>query len=262
METLLNTGEKSQAFYDSSSDLIYLHYRKDSSVYLRILNPLDELSWRYLPNSYIQDPNTVHLNRDPQATILFRLGLGSSASLGVDNVELFPLSVTGLSFQLVGMVYEPFIFIPYLLGNNLSYLKYPYTIEIGSLVGLTFVTEDSIAFNSNDSYDRWHQWSGSLGTKFIRVRCFTQLIGGEYFTPSSGYKQVFIYDPFEYQYTVGDTENVQIITEPVAFRVSGSNAGQIIKTFEYEESRDFEQDTLPAFQISSGYNATITVVNT
>jgi hypothetical protein len=117
-------------------------------------------------------------------------------------------------------------------------------------------------------------------------------MGGEYFTPSFGYKQVFIYDPFEYQETVDNTENAQIITEPVTFTSSGAKFGQIVKTleyeetrdfeqdtipafqvgmgsvgqltktFEYEESRDFEQDTIPAFQVGAGYNATMTLVNT
>lgn len=290
-ESILNTGEQSQAFYDPSSGLIYLHYKKDSSVYLRVLDPLDVLSFRYLPNSYIQDPNTIHLNRDPQASIEFNVGAGDSSSQAIVDVELFPLSVTGLSFQYVISAYEPFIYIPYIIGSYLQYLKYPYTIEIGHLSGSAFVTEDSVTINSNDPYGRWRQWTGSLGLKYIRVRCFTPLMGGEYFTPPSGYKQVFIYDPFEYQETVDNTINEQLITEPVTFRSSGSTAGQIVKTFEYEEtrdfeqdsvlfqvgvgalgqltktfeyeeSRDFEQDTIPAFQVGAGYNATMTLVNT
>jgi len=291
-EYIVNTGEQPTAFYDQVLDKIYLQYKKDSTVYLRIFNTSDELSWRYVPNTYIQDPNTIHLNRDPQASIEFNVGAGDSSSQAIVDVELFPLSVTGLSFQYVISAYEPFIYIPYIIGSYLQYLKYPYTIEIGHLSGSTFVTEDSVTINSNDSYGRWRQWTGSLGLKYIRVRCFTPLMGGEYFTPSFGYKQVFIYDPFEYQETVDNTENAQIITEPVTFTSSGAKFGQIVKTleyeetrdfeqdtipafqvgmgsvgqltktFEYEESRDFEQDTIPAFQVGAGYNATMTLVNT
>jgi hypothetical protein len=289
-EYLVNTGEQPRAFYDQASDKIYLQYKKDSSVYLRIFDPSDELSWRYIPNTFIQAPNIVHLNRDPQASIQFIAGAGDFADQTVLDAELFPLSATGLSFQLVSTVFESFIYIPYLTGSYLQYLHYPYTIEIGHLSGGNFVVEDSVVMSDNDTYDRWHKWTGTLGLKYLRVRCFSSLMGGEYFTPPANYKQVLIFDPFEYQETIGNTENIQILTEPVNFEASSAKLGQIIKTFEYEESRDFEQDavlfevgtgsfgqitktfeyeesrdfeqdTIPAFQVGAGYSAIMTTVN-
>jgi len=187
-------------------------------------------------------------------------------------------------------VFNPYIYIPYLTGSYLQYLHYPYTIEIGHLSGGNFVVEDSVVISDNDTYDRWHKWTGTLGLKYLRVRCFSSLMGGEYFTPPANYKQVLIFDPFEYQETIGNTENIQILTEPVNFEASSAKLGQIIKTFEYEESRDFEQDAvlfevgtgsfgqitktfeyeesrdfeqdiIPAFQVGAGYSAIMTTVN-
>lgn len=98
-EYLVNTGDQPRAFYDQIGDKIYLQYKKDSTVYLRIFNPSDELSWRYIPNTFIQDPNIIHFNRDPQTSVQFIAGAGDFADQTVSDAELFPLSVTGLSFQ-------------------------------------------------------------------------------------------------------------------------------------------------------------------
>jgi len=248
-ENIVNTGEQPKAFYDLSLNKIFLSYKKDSVVYVRVFDLSTELTWRYLPNIQISS-GTINMNHNPEIALSFFTAAGSKSIGAITDLEIYPMSVTGLSFIKVGANFEPHIFLPFLTSPNINfqYLVYPYYVEICSKSGAVYTVEESIAFSNNGEFsnERWHQWVGSLGIKYIRIRAQCPvLIRGDVVTPEDSYRQVEIFDPFEKR--TGELEttiNSLIIDERLEVVSSAGMKSLLTKTYEYEEKRDFEEDTL------------------
>jgi hypothetical protein len=259
-EIRLSTGEQPSAFYDSSLDKVFLSYKKDSVVYLRVFDLSSELTWRYLPNTQ-NNVGVITLNHQPDINLTFQTASASRAVSSITNLEIYPISVTGMCFRLVGLDYKPFIFLPFILtpNTNLQYLNYPYYIEVCSKSGSTYTVEASYSFNANGAFsaDRWVQWSGSLGVKYVRLRATCPvLIQGDVVTPEANYKQVEVFDPFEKQTVDGNTINEIIIADELTPLPSAGMRSLLTKTFEYIDSRDFEQDSI-TFQTASGMRSVL-----
>ena len=257
-EYLLSTGEQPHAYYDQSADKIYLMYRKDSIVYTRLFDLDDPTSFRYLPN-YRIDSGTITMNRDPEQTGNVLSGSSIMSEVTIADDVLFPLGTTGLSFRLVLGVYEPHIYLPALTGSYLDEIIYPYWIQI---MDDGFNVEETIEFSDNLSINpgRWHQYTGSLGMKYLRAKVNSNLVHEPYFSPVTDYKEVTVFDPFEDREIVGDTINSNTI-DGVGLVASGSAIiSSVEKTYEYEESRVFVEDS---GDVSSGsaYESKVTTTS-
>jgi hypothetical protein len=80
------------------ANLIYLTYNKDDSIFTRIFDPTDELTWSYLRNTAI-NASTITFNNNPQSLLSFSGVDANFANYLIENY--FPF----LSYTLVNPVY-------------------------------------------------------------------------------------------------------------------------------------------------------------
>lgn len=251
-EYRLNTGQQPRAFYDSNTDKIYLSYLKDSISYLRVFEPSNELTWSYLPNIQI-NADIINLNRNPENTLYFNGG--SSGYLSTANLvdNLYPMTTFDFAF----INNNIYIFIPFLTGEYLKYIKSNLTYEIGYYIGETFIVEDSVTVPFTQHSFGWTLWNYSIGTKYIRVRLYTKLFSEEYITSPVYYKSSnLFYYPVnislsDNNYNIEAKDNVLFFSPSVGYKSS------IVKTIEYTESRTFKSDYFDRFSFSSGYVSSI-----
>jgi len=256
-EYLVNTGEQPSAFYDQVLDKIYLQYIKDSAVYFRIFNPSDELSFRYIPNVYIQAPDTIHLSRDPQNSLNLTASSGNSSKMPISDIELFSMiggSALSFPYNTISSLYEPHIFIPFITGSYTQYLRLPYWVEVYKLVGSNYVLEDSIEIQSNDTSmhdSRWYHWQLSFGRKYIGLKLYNTIFSSAYYTPVESRIVLDVFPPFDLYSSIDPTNICDDIIE-MYFRSSCSAARNSLvdKVLEYEETKDFEQDSFNALAAS------------
>jgi hypothetical protein len=246
-ETILCTGQEPNAFYDTTRNKVFLSYKKDSVIYLRVFDLTTELTFRYLPNIQIS-VGVISLNHNPDVSLAMKTSAGAKSLSTVINSELYPMSVTGLCFVKTGINYEPYVYLPYIISNsNFQYLVYPYYVEVCTKSGSVYTVEDSVAFYANGEYssDRWHQWTGSLGVKYLRIRAQCPLlIQGDVVTPEASYGQVEIFNPFDKKTVDGNTISDIAIPERQVLSPSAGVKSMLAKTSEFIESKDFEQDTI------------------
>lgn len=255
-EYRLNTGDQPKAFYDASDNKIYVTYEKDSLSYVRMFNPADELTWEYLPNINITS-NTITLNRDPQNTIeIGGVGGGYSAIADVYDSDLYPLGAAGFSF----INNQTYIFLPFISGSFVQYIKSVITYEVGTLSGSVFTTEETytIPYYNRQSYvDRYKLWTGTIGVKYIRVRLFTTLVAQEFITSINYYKQVEVYSYPAKVSLEGVNYGVDTQDQMTFHNIASGYVAEITKTAEYVETKHFDTDSIVMHPMSSGYVAEI-----
>jgi hypothetical protein len=96
-ELILNTGEQPRAFYNNDNNKIYMSYKKDGITFVRIFDLSSQISFSYLPNKYIIS-DIIYFNNDPQSSLYFSGSTGAKSESNVNNVDLFPLGPSALSF--------------------------------------------------------------------------------------------------------------------------------------------------------------------
>ena len=265
-EYLVNTGEQPSAFYDESADKIYLKYKKDSTVYLRIFDTIDEQSFRYIPNVYIQAPDIIHLNRDPQNSLNLTASAGNASTMPISDIELFSMtggSALSFPYNTISSLYEPHIFMPFVTGSYTQYLRLPYWVEVYKLVGSNYVLEDSIEIQSNNTSihdSRWYHWQLSFGRKYIGLKVYSTIFSSAYYTPPELRIVLDIFAPFDL-YSSIDPTNIRddVIETYFSSSCSAARNSLVNKVLEYEETKDFEQDSFDTMT-ASGMRSLLTKV--
>lgn len=266
-EYILNTGEQPKAFYNSATDKIYLSYKKDSISYLRVIDTTNPLTWSYLPNISIQTGPTINLNNNPQSTLYFKSSAGYESTFSTFTTpKLYTLNYTALKFIPVLSVQQPHIYMPFVLssGGYLPYLKLPYYIEIFSFDGVSYVLEDTVTVNDNTGIDiikdiplRWHQWTGSMGMKYLGLRAFNTLFVDPFVSDPADYLPIFVSSAYEGHQTVGNTISAYVVEK--TFDINSISAGYEASnpvTFSYDILYDMEFQTVGT-KASGGYEASL-----
>ncbi len=252
IELILNSGSEPISFYNSLTNEIYLTYKKDSSSYVRIFNPSDDLTWEYLISIAIAANVNITLKEDPENTAS-PIGLGSGYSTTFQLIDgLFPLGGCGFSF-VEGNIH---VFLPYISSSYLPYARGEITYEFYIKSGNEYILEASYIINNYRTLDlekRHRLWSGTLGVKYVGIRMKTTLYQQDYVTLPVNYGSFEIYN-FPNLTTLSES-NYSVDTRDNRFEMSlGSGyAGVLNKTAEYEETRDFESDTYSQIALGSGY---------
>jgi hypothetical protein len=254
-EYVLMTGEEPKASYDVAADKIYLSYKKDSISYIRMFDLSTELTWQYIPNINIQTGPTINLNNNPQNSVVFSTSSGYEATIGnFVTPKLYTLNYTALKFIEVGGVLQPHIYMPFMSSPSgfLSYLKFPYYVEIFSYDGISYTLEDSIAVYDNSKLDiindiplRWHQWTGTLGQKYLGIRAYNTLFVDPYVSLPEDYLSIYVWyytvSGFEGDQTVGNTIYSYVVQDVFNIRAMASGYESLMtKTYEYDYLRDTE----------------------
>lgn len=269
-EYILNTGEQPKAYYDVATNKIYLSYKKDSISYVRMIDFTNSTTLKYLSNISIQTGPTITLNNNPQNTFYPGAASGYEASIGaMITPKLYFLSYTALKFIPVLSVQQPHIFMPFVTssGGYLPYLRLPYYVDIFSLSGSTYTLEESVPVYDNTSTDvikdiplRWHQWTGSLGQKYLGVRAYNTLFVDPYLSDPSDYVQIFVSAAYEGHQTVGITIYSYVVEKTIDFGGESSGyEGVQPTTYQYDILSDLENQIYPP-SASSGYEASIPLV--
>jgi hypothetical protein len=249
-EYRLNTGKQPRAYYDSNTNKIYLSYLKDSASYLRIFDFSNELTWEYLQNITINS-NIITLNKDPQNIFYFSGGSSGFKSKCDIFDDLYPM--TTFDFAFLGE--DIYIFIPFLTGNYLKYIKSFLTYEVGYFQGENFIIEDSVTVPYTQHSFSYRLWEYSLGLKYIRVRLYTQLFTQEYITSPVYYKNTEIYN-YPAKINIEDNNyNINVKDKMFLFGMSAGYNSNIIKTIEYQETKNFQNDYSDNFNFSAGYSS-------
>jgi len=253
-EFILNTGEDPKAFYDVSSDKIYVTYRKDSSSNVRVLDVANELTWSYIPSVLLSGFGAqINMRRDPENEFTMMSSSSNNLSIEIQSDDFMRMGTTGLGYFLVGSIYEPFIYLPKIDTQYEAYVQKPFFYEIGYFnVNNFFVVEDTIPFLDFQGFERWYQWTGSYGDKYIRMRTpFFSLIKSEFVTPVSGYRQISIWPPFEDVGGLG-TPQINVDSRDYVFQ-QGSGAASLSSvgvTAEFDQ--DFYTVDPDSFSFKSG----------
>jgi hypothetical protein len=254
-ENLLNTGSEPSCFYNSGTGYIYLSYKKDSSSYSRLFNPLDELTWEYLQNINII-ANAITLNRNPENS-LFVSGNSSGYKSIVDiSNNIYPISSTGFTF----VDNQPYVFLPIVSGDYLRYIRGGITYDFFKLVGSSYTLEASYTLQypfSLSFNDRFKIWVGTTGTKYVGIRLNSSLFLEEYISSPSSYGSFDLYlypakVTFDMdQYTTNATDNSLFGV------VSSGYKSNVVTTVEYTELKTFKEDAMSDAVVSSGYKSNI-----
>ena len=237
-ELVMNTGDQPRAFYRNGK--IYLSYRKDNSALLRIFDLAVETTFSYLPNTYMVDLETVRMKRDPESTCTAILSKGNVSDSDIQNSDLFPMGWSAYCF----IEGQPYVFLPFVIGDFISYIKYPYYIDIYTFDGYYYNLSESIAIYDNINYlldVRWHQIY-SYEDRYFRLRVDSNLIKN-YETPVDKQIKVEIFPPYN--------EDGNVIDNRAKFALSKGNLAEAAKVYEYKESKDTEHDDM-TFGLSKG----------
>ena len=228
-ELVMNTGDQPRSFYRNGK--IYLTYRKDNSSLLRIFDLAVDTTFSYLPNTYMVDFETVRMNRDPESTCTATLSKGNVSDSDIQNADLFPLGMSAYCF----IDGQPYVFLPFIIGSFISYIKYPYYIDIYTFDGNSYVLSESIAIYDNINYlldVRWHRIY-DYEDRYFRCRVDSNLIKN-YETPVDKQIKIEVFPPYN--------EDGNIIDNRFNTSLSKGSSSEIIKTAEYEETRDREEE--------------------
>lgn len=271
-EYILNTGEQPKAYYDIAANYIYLSYKKDSISYVRVINFANPLTLRYNSNISIQSGSIITLNNNPQNTFYLNSAGGYEASVSTFTTpKLYLLSYTALKFIPVLSVQQPHIYMPFVTssGGYLPYLRLPYYIDIFSLSGSTYILEESVAVYDNTSTDpikdlplRWHQWTGSLGQKYLGVRAYNTLFVDPYLSDPSDYVPIFVSAAYEGHQTVGNIIYSYVVEKTLDDKIvsSAGYEGTNPVTYQYDILFDLELQSL-SVPASAGYNISMPMVD-
>lgn len=254
-EYLLNTGSEPSCFYNSITGYIYLSYKKDSSSYTRIFDPIDELTWEYLSNVLIT-ANAITLNRDPENS-LFISGNSSGYKSTIDiSNNIYPISYTGFTF----VDNQPFVFLPVVGGNYLRYIRGGVTYDFFIKVGSTYILETSYTIQypfSLSFNDRFKLWTGTVGIKYVGIRLNSSLFLEEYISSPSSYGSFGLY-LYPAKTTLDmDQYNTNATDNSIFGTVSSGYKSNIITTVEYSELRTAQEDIMSNASVSSGYKSNI-----
>ena len=275
-EYVLMTGEEPKASYDVAANKVYLSYKKDSISYIRMFDLSTELTWQYIPNITIPLPyTTINLNNNPQNSVVFSTSSGYEATIGnFVTPKLYTLNYTALKFIEVGGVLRPHIYMPFVSSSPgfLAYLKFPYYVEIFSYNGISYTREDSIAVYDNSKVDiindiplRWHQWTGTLGQKYLGIRAYNTLFVDPYVSLPEDYLSIYVWyylvSGFEGDQTVGNTIYSYVVQDVFNIRaVASGYEGLISKTSEFDFLRDTEL-SVSTIKSAGGSEGTITSID-
>ena len=255
-ELFLNTGSEPKCFFDSTAGKIHLTYEKDSVSYIRVFNPLDELTWEYLTSTEIT-ANTITFNSNPQNTLHSGISSGQECIVDVYDSDLYPMSSTGFSF-INGQTY---IFLPIVGGSYLQYVRTGIvTYDILRMFNGSYEVEAT--YETPYLYrqcmgDSFRLWTGTLGLKYIRVKISTALFASEFITPPQYYKQFPIYSSPAQVSVDGTGYTVDTRDETLRLPLSSGQEAVIAVTSEYIETKAFYTDNVRLSSISSGQEATI-----
>lgn len=233
-ELVMNTGDQPRAFY--YHEKIYLSYRKDNSALLRIFDLAVETTFSYLPNTYMVDLETMRLKRDPESTCTSILSKGNFSNANVENADLFPMGLSAFCF----INNQPYVFLPFVIGDFISYIKYPYYIDIYTFDGESYNLSESVAIYDNINYlldVRWHQIY-SYEDRYFRFRVDSNLIKN-YETPVEKQIKIEVFPPYN--------EDGSVIDNRLNTPLSKGNVSEMLKTNEYDETRDLEHDHLNCY---------------
>jgi hypothetical protein len=238
-EFILNTGSQPRALYDSLTGKIYMSYKKDGTAFTRIFDLNLENSFKYLPNKYIVS-NVIYLSRNQESSAYFMGSFGTKTNSAIDNIDLFPLGSSALSFIYLSGSFKPFIFLPFITGEFVSNILYPYFIDIYTFDGSVYALENTVTFYDNINFlvdTRWYECLTNNQDRYIGVRVNSNLIAHQYETALENRIKVHVFVPF-YE---GDIVNgITAIEGRLSFLGSMGSKSGIEKTFEYQETRDFE----------------------
>lgn len=249
-EFFLNTGEQPKAFYDTSSGFIYLTYSKDDASFTRVIDSTDETTWAYLSNLIISGPN-VQMRNPPTNTFELLVGSGIRSTYDLAS-DTLPLGVTGLGYSLIGALYEPFIFLPYVEGSYTDRILYPIQYEFFTRSGDVYTLVDSTDVYSNYNIDRWYQWTGSYDVIYIGIRVRTTFgFQEDYVTDPRFYKILNVYPAFEYRSESLTSISSEITESFVNLKVGAGIRSQLYKSFEQDQLTDAEQDSFN-FTVGAG----------
>jgi len=250
-EYLLNTGENPAAFLSGS--LIYVSYKKNGAAFTRIIDATIETTWAYKKPVSITGPN-ITMSNLPESTVELRTGAGHRASCDFNN-NIFPLGSSDLGFSDVG---DPYIFIPFIGGSFYSSnIYYPVRYEF---YNSSYVLEDYLDITSNANIvNRWHKWTGTLGTKYIGVRLFTNLFTEVFATVVEDYVSIEVYSAYEKVTTSGLTITGNVKDYFVNLKTGGGLRSSMTKTSEFEVIKEVKDES---FNLKTGGGLRSTMVKT
>ena len=250
-ENLLNTGSEPFCFYNADTGYIYLSYKKDGISYTRLFNPLDELTWEYLPNIQITS-GSITLKKDPENSIVV-VGTASGYKSIVSVINnLYPLSAADFTF----VEDQPYVYLPKIGGDYLSYLRGDITYEFFRLIGSTYILEASYTLSKNASMsftEIYKLWTGTSGVKYVGIRVNTSLFIDDYVTSPIYYSSFDLYFyPSKIELN-DDRYNTSFKDNEFFGIVSSGYVSSVVTTREYTEIRNSQFDTMDPAVISSGY---------
>jgi hypothetical protein len=255
-EELLNTGSNPMCFYNSNTGYIYLNYTKDSATYVREFNPADELTWETLQSITITS-GTITLNRDPENTLAVAgCSSGYKSGVVIESNE-YPIGVPGFAF----VNDQPYVFLPSVGGDYLSYIKSGITYEFFTLVGNDYILEATYTlskYQATGYQNRYKLWTGTIGVKYVGIRLNTILFTDEFVT-SPNYYVFFELYPYPDKTVLIDPDNYTVDTKDnmLFSALSSGYKSLVTTTAEYIETKDFEFDSGDV-AISSGYKSPVT----
>jgi hypothetical protein len=140
--------------------------------------------------------------------------------------------------------FQPFIFLPFITGNFLQYIVYPYYIDIYTFDGDIYILEDTVTvYNTNFiSDERWHQCPATHQDRYIGVRVNSTLMISQYETAPENRIRVHVFLPFYDVEVSGNSINTTVIEGRLPFSGSQGSKSEVVKVIEFLETRDFETD--------------------
>jgi hypothetical protein len=253
-EYRLNTGEEPEAYYDVSTNKIYLSYKKDSISYIRMFDPTNELTWDYLPNINISVSN-ITLNNDPENSVVVALSAGYTSYNLLTSNE-YPLSNPDFCF----INNLPYIILPDITGINLPYAYGEVTYDLLTYNSGIYTVEATYTIPHINAYYLAYRvvpWVGAVGLKYLRCTVHTRLFTIPFVTDPVNYQQIYI---FSFPALITLADNIYNVTAKDNSLVNAIASGyqiSLLKTAEYEETKTFQSDNSLTNAVASGYQISL-----
>jgi len=228
-ETRLNTGEKPEVFFDSSSNMAYCTFIKDGATFTRVFDTTSALTWEDV--AHVEEVGGI-LYPVPQPSAELILNVGCSKSSFVSyNPPLYELGrnmVVGLDTS------DPYVHVPYVTSPYLAYMTSAPIMQVFTKSGSIYTLETEINLGVEDyPYGLITLWSFTRGTKYLGLKVSHTLYVGDFYTDPSDYAEVLIPENIYSTVTVSPTELQTTIFPEVWDLEVGCSKSSVEKSSEF-----------------------------
>jgi len=241
-EYRINNGQEPFALYDSSSDKIYLSYKRDGESFNRLFNLTDPLTWSYL-HHYTITAGVIYPDFVQSRTYSQSVGAGPSGSFKSD-IELFNMeSPPHIGYKYIAGSYIPYVNIPWLAsGAYTPYLSGNPELEVYTFDGENYNLEGTFPMDiGSRAYPEWQEWGLPTGTVYLGVHVTFDknsiYQGGDYRTPPEKYEELYISESRDYTYDTSDPQINSVDKSSISSIVGcGGGKSDVLKTSESSQS--------------------------